>query len=232
MTRVRLSRIFWIGAAAIIVAAALVALTAIVRGDFSSTDGRIILSLGAVLLAGGTLVVGLALRERRPGSLVALVAIAVAPVGFALIEFGIWAWVTERLEGNDDAWLVGLTGLVTLVAGLMAAGALLVARRPRLVPLAYASGVLAFLAAITSIVVMWVEIPGIVTFEIVAVLWILALLGLLLIPVLERFVDADESGPTRVLATLDDIELVATTVGPGLDVRLAPGERLVLRKRA
>ena len=39
MTRVRLSRTVWIGAAAILVAAALVALVVALRGDFSDTDG-------------------------------------------------------------------------------------------------------------------------------------------------------------------------------------------------
>ena len=49
MTGLRLSRIFWIGAAAILIAAALVAVAAIVRGDFSDTDGRILGTLGAAL---------------------------------------------------------------------------------------------------------------------------------------------------------------------------------------
>ena len=37
-------------------------------------------------------------------------------------------------------------------------------------------------------------------------------------------------GDVRVLATLGEVELVATTSG-GVDPRLAPGERLVLRRR-
>ena len=45
MSRVRLSRIFWIGAAAILVGAALVALAAVVRGDFSENDGRILVNM-------------------------------------------------------------------------------------------------------------------------------------------------------------------------------------------
>jgi len=63
VTRVRLSRIFWIGAAAILVAAALVALVAVLRGDFSDSDGRILGTLAAALIAGSTLVAGLVLVE-------------------------------------------------------------------------------------------------------------------------------------------------------------------------
>ncbi len=231
MIRVRFARIFWIGAAAIIVAAALVALTSIVRGDFSDTDGRIIGTLAVVLLAGGTLVAGLVLRERSPRSFVALATIAIAPIGFALIEYAIWSFV---FDGEDDhSWRLGWTGFVALVAALMSSAALLFARRPSLVRLAYASCALVVLAALASIVAIWSEDPGSTEGKVLAVLWILASLGLALIPILERFVDADDARPgsTRVLATLDDVELVATSTGPGLDVRLAPGERLVLRRR-
>ena len=64
MTRVRLRRILWIGAAAILVAAALVAATAVLRGGFSETDGKILVTLGALLYAGGTALAGLALGDQ------------------------------------------------------------------------------------------------------------------------------------------------------------------------
>jgi hypothetical protein len=47
------ARVAWLGAAAIIVVAALVALGAILRGDFSETDGRILGSLAVVLYTCG-----------------------------------------------------------------------------------------------------------------------------------------------------------------------------------
>jgi hypothetical protein len=50
VTRRTAPRIAWLGAAAILVAAALVALGAILRGDFSDTDGRILGTLAAVQL--------------------------------------------------------------------------------------------------------------------------------------------------------------------------------------
>ena len=49
MTRRRLVRTFWISAAAALVVAALIALAAVVRGDFSDTDGRILITLAALL---------------------------------------------------------------------------------------------------------------------------------------------------------------------------------------
>jgi hypothetical protein len=42
--RSRLTRIFWIGAATILVVAALIAITAVAGGNFSSTDGKILLT--------------------------------------------------------------------------------------------------------------------------------------------------------------------------------------------
>jgi len=57
-------RIAWLGAAAILVASALVALTAVLRGDFSDTDGRILGTLGAVLYTGGAVFAGLSVLER------------------------------------------------------------------------------------------------------------------------------------------------------------------------
>jgi hypothetical protein len=64
VTKLRLKRIFWMGAAAIVVAAALVALAAVVKGDFSDTDGRILVTLAALLYTGGAAICGLALVDR------------------------------------------------------------------------------------------------------------------------------------------------------------------------
>ena len=52
MTRRRLAGAFWLGAAAILVAAALVSLVAILKGGFSETDARILGTLGALLYTG------------------------------------------------------------------------------------------------------------------------------------------------------------------------------------
>jgi MFS family permease len=231
VTRFRLSRIFWIGAAAILIAAALVALTAVLRGDFSDTDGRILGTLAAALLAGSTAVAGLALVERG-GRILGWTAVALSPVGFALLTYAIWDFVFD--SGGEDAWRWGWTGAVALVAALIAVTARLLARAPRVVRLAFVTGALAALAVAMTIYAIWQEDPGDTIGRTIAVLWILTGLGFLLVPVLQRFTTAGEAArEPRVLATLDDVELVATHSREGtIDVTLEPGERLLLRKRA
>jgi hypothetical protein len=69
---------------------------------------------------------------------------------------------------------------------------------------------------------------------VLAVLWILTLLAYFLVPVLQRFTSAGAAPEAaRVLASLGDVELVATRAADGRAIyaRLKPGERLVLRRR-
>ena len=229
MTWFQLARVFWIGAAAILVVAALVALIAVVRGDFSDTDGRILGTLAAALLAGSTLVAGLALIE-RDGALVGRIAVVLAPPAFALLVYAIWDFV---FDGGGDSWRYGWTGALVLLALLVAVTARLFARTPRIVYLAAAAGALAVLASAVSIAAIWERSPGDTIGKVIAVLWILAGLCYLLVPVLERFGTAGTSpAETRLLTELGDVELVATRSREGLAPRLAPGERLLLRRRA
>lgn len=60
MTRRRLTRVFWLGAAAILVVAAPISLVAVLRGKFSQTDGRILDTLASLLYCGGAGLGGLA----------------------------------------------------------------------------------------------------------------------------------------------------------------------------
>lgn len=228
MNRVRLSRIFWIGAAAILVAAALVALVAVLRGDFSDTDGRILGTLAAALLAGSTLVAGLALVERS-SRVLGWAAVAVSVPAFAAIAYSIWDFV---FDGEGDVWRWGWAGVLALLATLIAVTARLLARSAALVRLAWLAGALAAAAAATSYVAIWNDDPGDAIGRLVAALWILAGLAYLLVPVLQRFSAAGESpAAERVVAELDGIELVATRSSGGMSVELHPGERLVLRRR-
>ncbi|HYI75661.1 MAG TPA: hypothetical protein VEW90_10365 [Gaiellaceae bacterium] len=69
------------------------------------------------------------------------------------------------------------------------------------------------------------------SWQVAASLWIVALVGWLDMPVLQRFAaSATSTAPERVLATLDDVELVASRAN-GLAIELAPGEHLALRRR-
>lgn len=232
MTRSRLARIFWIGAAAILVAAALVALVAVLRGDFSDTDGRILGTLAAALLAGSTVVAGLALVERTGARVLGWVAVAVSVPAFGALVYAIWSFVVDGSEEN--AWRWGWSGALVLVAALVSVTAHLLARTPSVTRLAWVAGLLAAVAAGASIAAIWADDPGDAIGRTIAVLWILAGLAYLLVPVLQRFTSAGvPETAERVLAELDGIELVATRAHGGtLDVRLEPGERLTLRRRA
>ena len=65
--------------------------------------------------------------------------------------------------------------------------------------------------------------------KLLAVLWILAVLAYVLTPLASRLT-RPVTRTERILATLDEVELVVTSDG-GLDPALAPGERLLLRRR-
>jgi hypothetical protein len=227
VTGVRLDRIFWIGAAAILIAAALVGLTAVLRGDFSETDARILGTLAATLLGGATLISGLALVERG-GRTLGWTAVAVAIPGFALLVYAIWDFV---FDGDGDAWRWGWSGALALLAALVAATAQLLARSERVVLLAWLAASLATAAAIASIAAVWSESPGDTIGKLIAALWILTALAYFLVPVLQRFSTAGVPATAeRVLAELDGVKLVATRSGEGIEPRLSPGERLALRR--
>ena len=227
MTRRRLARTFWIGAAAALVVAALIALAAVLRGDFSDTDGRILGTLAALLLAGGTLISGLVLVD-RDGALLGRVAVVVAPIGFGLLAYAIWDFV---FDGGGDAWRYGWTGVVLLIATLIAVTARLLAESTSLTPLAMVAGMLAGAAAALSTYAIWDRDASESMGKALAVIWILTGVCYLLVPILERFRGAQSRDPeARVLATLGDVQLVLTHSDDGLEVVLAPGERLALRR--
>jgi hypothetical protein len=205
-------------------------LSPFLRGDFSDTDGRILGTLAAVLLAGSTLVAGLALAERG-GRVLGWTAVVASGPAFAALVYAIWDFV---FEGDGDSWRWGWLGVLALIAALLAVTARLLARTPQLVRLAAIVGGLATLAAVVSTAAIWSESPGDTFGRVIAVLWILTGLGYLLVPVLQRFSAASGTpSQVRLLAELDGVELVATrSRSATLDPRLEPGERLLLRRRA
>ncbi len=231
MTRIRYARIFWIGAATILIIAALVALLAVLRGDFSDTDGRILITLGALLYSGGAAITGLTLADRGPLRRLGWAVAAASPIALGLMLAAIWSfvWEEEQEPWNKLAW----SSVLMLLAGFLATTAVLLARGPMLQRLAAAAGALAALAAVVSTIGIWSEPGGDGFVKGVAALWILAVLAYFLIPVLGRFTAAGRPATdTRVLAQLDGIELVATRAREGaIDVRLESGERLALRRR-
>jgi hypothetical protein len=223
-------RVAWLGAAAILIVAALVALASIVRGDFSDTDGRILGSLAAVLYTGGALFAGLATVDRGRQTIGWSLA-GGAPLCFVILLPAIWNSFDEG--GNDDMWRWAWSAVLALLVGIMLATALLLARTEGAEFLAFASGAGAGLAATLSIAAIWVNGGDDSWIKAIAAFWVLAVLAYVLVPIADRFGRAGLPATERILAVLDGVELVATTTpGSGaIDPKLAPDERLTLRRQ-
>lgn len=226
MSRVRLVRIFWLGAAALLVVAALVAIVALLRGELTETDARILLTLGALFVVGATGLAGLALVDSGQYAAFGKVVGSLAPVEFAILAS--WIWVDPGTTHEK----IGSTTILLVVGQLALTTQLLLLAGRRLRPLVALTGALLTVAVGGTIAALWSE-PEDTTFaKVLAATWILAGLGWFLLPVLQRYTAA--GGPTgeRVLAELDGVELVATRarVPDTVDARLERGERLVLRR--
>ena len=234
MTRAGLTRSFWIGAATVLIVAALVAITAVIGGSFSDTDGKILLTLGVLLLAGATAFAGLSLVERGVARELGRVAIAIAAIGFVLDLIAIWA------EAESLARAAG-TASVAMLALLLATTNRLRVRDQRFVPLW--GGTLAALALATALTTaaIWAEDAGSGLGKAIAAFWILSVLGWFLVPVLQRLagttaVAASYPAAERVIATLDGVDVLVTTIPVEGDALIdasatTRGEYLVLRRR-
>ena len=221
------------GAAAILVAAALVALGAIVGGNFSDTDARILISLVALRYTGGAGLAGLALADRGTARRLGLLVAGVSPVCLAIVLWAIWAFVDEG--DNEPQWKLAWSAVLVLLSGLIATTGILLARRDALVVLAGVAGLLESTAAGISIAGIWSGSSSDALLKLLAVLWILAALTYFLVPVLGRFtVVGEDVARVRVLAELGTIQLVASrsrVEGVPADFP-TPGERLFLRRYA
>jgi hypothetical protein len=231
MTRRSLARVFWLGAAAILVVAALLSLVAILKGGFSDTDGRILGTLGALLYTGAAALAGLALVERDRAPALGWAVLSLAGVTFVVLAAAIWGAGGD----GDTIWRLAASGALYLVAALVCATSLLLTTRPSLQRLALVAGGLTALAVSLTLVPIWRDDdPGGTLAKAIGVSWILAALAYFLGPILQRWsaVGGAEAGD-RVLASLDGVELVATRQ-PGTDLvvteRPRAGERLVLRR--
>jgi hypothetical protein len=223
VTGVRYARIFWIGAAGALALAAVLAISMLLRGEVSDTDWQVLLTVLVLVVSAGTAVAGLTVTERGHAA-IGWSAVLVAGIAFFFIATAIWS-------GFEDETLSKIAG--TAAFGLMAtllAVTQLVLHRGRHAWLLVVTWVAAFFAFALSSSALWGGTED--TWQIAASCWIIAAVGWLNLPVLQRFsAAAVPATAERVLATLDDVELVATRSGGGLAVDLAPGERLALRRR-
>jgi hypothetical protein len=224
---IRYARIFWIGAAGILVLAALVAIAAIARGDFGDTDAQILGTLFASLLAGATAISGLALVERRTFVAFAWTCIGVAAVAFVVIGLAIWS------DGDAVDWKWAARAIVVLIGLLIVATHRLLLQVDAFRPLVVGTAAAAALATLLTCAGIGADNRDSL-WQFTAICWIAAGLGFLLLPVLQRWRAAPHRVPgiDRVIAQLDGVELVATRSESGLELRLAPDERLLLRRRA
>lgn len=203
-------RLFWTGAAALLGVAALVAIVALVRGDLTETDARILLSLGLTLFAGSTCLAGLALLDRRVLPQLGWLAIATGVVGYGVLLWAIWS------EGvHEETYF---TALLSLAVVLLAAAGRLLLRRETLLPVYVVHLVLSAFGTAATLWIVWsAESPPDWWAKLLGAVWILAALAWALVPVLGR---RSEDGGERIVGR-----------GPGrVEVELAEGETLVVRR--
>jgi hypothetical protein len=222
---VRYARIFWIGAAGVVVLAALIGISALVRSDFTETDGQVLLTMLALLVSSGTAVAGITVAERGQVA-VGWAATTVAVVSFFLVATATWT-------SFDDETLNKVAGVaaLALVATLLGTTQLVLHRGEHAwaVLVTWTALLLAFF---TTSVGIWGEPAGDGLWKTAGSCWIVGVMGWILLPVLQRFTAAATAGAgLRVLAALDGVELVATHANEGIVVDLRPGERLLLRRR-
>jgi hypothetical protein len=245
---VRLTRVFWIGAAAILVAAALVGIAALLGGSFGETEGKILLTLLALLVAGGTVIAGLTLVERGVLPPAGWAAAATAAVGFVIVLAAIWGGLDDDTMGR---WAG--TAAVVVPAMLVVTTQLLLLRDPRLRFLAWGTAATLGLATALTAAGIWSDEVDDAAWKAVAALWILGVLGWLLVPVLQRLSTTASDPRTtlaeRVIARLEQVDVVVNGAeseaslviesprgelvirNPSGAIHLRRGERLVVRPR-
>lgn len=225
-------RIFLLGAATIVSVAALVAIAAIFNGNFGNTEGKIFATLATAFVAGSTAVAGIACLERSASRVFGTLGIVLSSLGFVLWTEEIWAQ-----HDSTGYWkLLGLLLIWSLVV-LIVTTTRLMTRSPQLLSTLYpATAVAAVLAGVVvTIMVLSENGDG---WQFFAVLLVLAVLGVTLTPILQRYVTTppDAVPAERVLGEFGGVVVVAVR-GVGRSVRLGDrevaledGERVVIRR--
>ena len=199
-------RYFWIGAATLLGLAALVSIVALLRGEFTETDGRILGTLGAAFLAGSSSLAGLALIERGDLAALGWAVAAAGGVGFVVLTWQVWN------EFTSERW--SLDTVTVVVAALMLATARLLHRRFEW--LYWTSATLTVVAAAVFVWAIHADPDGDNWGKGLGTLAILTVFAWFLVPVLGRI---SEGSSDRVVGR-----------GPGrVEVDLAEGETLVVR---
>lgn len=235
MTHRGLARALWIGAAAILVAAALIALVAVLRGSFSDNDGRMLITLAALLYTGAAALSGLALVDGDTARPLGWGVTLAAPVALTLIVWAVWSFALDG--GSETQGKVAWSAAIALAAGMIGTTGRLLAANRTLARLALGAGAVCGVAAVLAIVGITTETGDGAFVKLIASAWILGVLGFFLVPVLQRFTTAGAPEIyARVLGTLDGVEVLAVRGSPTGAVpvtgRTGPGEHLALRRQS
>ena len=228
-----LRRIFLLGAATLVSIAALVAIGAILSGDFGETEGKIFATLATAFVAGSTAIAGIACLEQSLSRPFGALGIVLASLGFVLWTEQIWAE-----HHGDGYWKVLWLILIWTLVVLVVTTARLMTRSPQLLhslfPATAAAAGLAGL--VVSAMVLRENGDG---WQLFAVLLILALLGEMLTPILQRFVatPSDATPSERILGEIAGAVVVAVRGRHGgrsihlgnREIPVADDERIIIR---
>jgi hypothetical protein len=210
---VQLRRVFLLGTVALASLAALVAIVTVLNGSFGKTEGKIFATIAATFVAGSSVIAGVALIERGAARPLGWAGLLLATGGFLLWTEQIWAE-----HSSDSYWkLLGLV-LTWSLALLVVTTARLMARSERVLRTIYpATAVAAVVAAVVmSVMILRDSGDG---WQLFAVLLILAILGEILIPVLERMVGVEPGERAeRVLGHVAGAAVVAVRGAAGPSV--------------
>ena len=225
----RLRRIFLLGAAALATVAALVAIAAVLKGDFGDTEGKLFATLAATFVAGSTAIAGIAVLARGVSRPLGVLGVVLAAGGYVLWAEQIWAQ-----HESDTYWKFLLTVLAFGLATLIATTNRLLVSSPRLVRTLYpATATAAYAAAATGTVMVLRENGD--GWQLFAVLLILAVLGEILAPILERYSTSDEAPAERLIGTVAGASVLAVRGRTGAvrvgdsESRCGQGETIVVR---
>jgi len=214
-------RIFLLGAATLVSVAALVAIGAILNGDFGETEGKIFATLATTFVAGSTALAGIACLERGVSRPFGVLGLVLSTLGFLL-------WADQIWEEHDSTGYWKLLGLLAAwtVATLLVTTTRLMTRSPQLVRTLFPATSLAALSAAATVSVMILSESG-DGWQLFAVLLVLAVLGETLTPILQRYTitPVDDAPAERVLGEVAGAVVVAVrTAHAGRRVHLGNRE--------
>jgi hypothetical protein len=190
---IELRRLLWGGAAGFLVLAALAGLIATASKDhFDERHLRILLTVVAALLCGSALMAGLRLLERGTFPIFGLVLAVAAPIGFVALLIPIW-----DEDRETERWgRIVLSDVFLIVSGLILASLRLAVAAVERMVLAVVLLVATALVAVNAMGIYYIWTFSLVDGESTSLLdwggralvalFLLAVIGYLLAPILER----------------------------------------------